>query len=72
MPAGVIGPHGKWLATGSRYGQTDLTCTYLDDSDLQLHIPLYAARPWRAIARDGEIYHRQIVDDPCSSERAAF
>ncbi|MEV0273614.1 carbon-nitrogen hydrolase family protein [Hamadaea sp. NPDC050747] len=34
MPAGVIGPHGDWLATGNRSGLSDLVLVDLDDSVL--------------------------------------
>ncbi|MCP2324424.1 putative amidohydrolase [Hamadaea flava] len=72
MPAGVIGPHGDWLATGNRSGLSDLVCVDLDDSDPRLHFPLHAARPWRAVAREGGVYDRRMVDDPRSHERATF
>ncbi|RKF23620.1 hypothetical protein [Micromonospora globbae] len=69
MPSEVIGPHGAWLTRCSTAGSTDLTCVTLDRNAPDLRIALYAARPWRATARDGAIYQRRRVDAPRSRDR---
>jgi predicted amidohydrolase len=58
MPAGIIGPHGSWLAECTRDGRPGLAAADLDPGDPQLKIALHAARPWRATARHGDIYRR--------------
>lgn len=72
MPSGVIGPDGNWLQACPRDGRAGFVCADLDDSDPRLHIPLHAARPWRAIARQGDIYRQWMLDDPRSDDRSSF
>lgn len=69
MPAGVIGPHGAWLARCATDGSTDIAWVTLDRDAPPLRIALHAARPWRTTARDGAIYQRRRVDDPRSRDR---
>ncbi len=69
MPAGVIGPHGAWLARCATDGSTDIAWVTLDRDAPHLRIALHAGRPWRATARDGAIYRRRRVDDPRSRDR---
>lgn len=69
VPAGVIGPHGAWLAQCAADGSSDLVCVTLDRDVPPLRGALHAARPWRVTAREGTIYHQRRVDDPRSRDR---
>jgi predicted amidohydrolase len=67
VPSGLIGPDGSRLAGIPPAG--DLVVADLDRSDPQLHIALDLARPWRALARKGQIYRDRQVHDPRSDGR---
>ncbi|MEU1395441.1 carbon-nitrogen hydrolase family protein [Micromonospora zamorensis] len=71
MPAGIIGPHGGWLARCASDGSADLVCATLDRDAPELRIAVHHARPWRVTARDGAIYRQRRVDDPRSHNRTA-
>lgn len=52
--SGIIGPDGNWLA---RCGSgVDIAVATLDRADPRLDIALNKARPWRRLARQGQIY----------------
>jgi len=73
MPAGVIGPHGDRLASATSDGQAAVVCVDLDRGDPVLDIALHKARPWRRIARAGQLYAaRRADDDPRSRDRTNF
>jgi predicted amidohydrolase len=72
MPAGVIGPNGYWLAMCPTDGQPALTCVDLDQTDRDLDIALHKARPWRAVARHGELYRSAQVRDQRSTDKTSF
>ncbi|GHA16796.1 hypothetical protein GCM10007989_09930 [Devosia pacifica] len=62
-PAGIIGPDGNWAARCPAGNIATYTIATLDRGDPKYQIPLQKARPWRALARKGEIYRRSIGDD---------
>ncbi|HVK42744.1 MAG TPA: carbon-nitrogen hydrolase family protein [Phenylobacterium sp.] len=72
MPSGVIGPNGRWLARCPDDGSAGLVIADLDRSAPDLDLALNKARPWRTIARQGEIYAKARVDDARSRQRAEF
>ena len=68
--SGLIGPDGEVIAeAGDRAG---LVVATLDRDDPALHVALDLARPWRAVARAGDIYDSRRVDDERSRVRSAF
>lgn len=68
MPSAVVGPHG-YLLGRARPDGPDVVCVDLDRDDPALDVALNRARPWRATARAGEIYHAARVRDPRSADR---
>jgi predicted amidohydrolase len=68
--SGLIGPHGEVLADVG--GEPGLVVGTLDRSDPALHVALDLARPWRAMARAGEIYEECRVTDERSRVRTEF
>jgi predicted amidohydrolase len=69
FPAALFGPNGDTLAQ-VEVGD-DLVVAHLDPDDPAFHVALDFARPWRARARDGEIYERHRVSDQRSINRSA-
>lgn len=56
--SGIIGPDGRWMA---QCGPTvDVAVATLDRADPRYDIALNKARPWRRIARQGDIYRDAI------------
>lgn len=55
--SGIIGPDGLWAARCGR--GVDIAVTELDRSDARYDIALNKARPWRRLARQGEIYRQK-------------
>ena len=72
MPAGVIGPHGIRLASCPAGEGPALVCVDLDRTDPALDTALNKARPWRDIARAGQIYQDRRVEDPRSTDLTRF
>lgn len=72
MPAGVIGPHGYWLAEATRDRAPGYAIAVLDRAMPELQVALNGARTWRAIARAGDIYRQHAVDDPRSSDKTCL
>lgn len=70
--AGLIGPDGKFLARSSADGSASMALGALNRADPSYDIPLNKARPWRAKAKQGEIYEARRVNDPQSRERTSF
>ncbi|MEV4345026.1 carbon-nitrogen hydrolase family protein [Actinoplanes sp. NPDC049596] len=64
----VIGPHGHPLRHARADGP-DVICVELDRADPALDVALNKARPWRDIARAGELYAAARVSDPRSTDR---
>ena len=72
LSSGVIGPHGRWVAQAPRDGQPALALAELDRADPDFDIALTKARPWRAVARAGEIYAARDLTDPRSRDQSRF
>ncbi|WP_296992548.1 carbon-nitrogen hydrolase family protein [Thalassospira sp. UBA1131] len=51
IPAGIVGPDGRWLARGTSDGKEGFALTKLDKSAPEFEIALSKARPWRAKVR---------------------
>lgn len=71
-PAGILGPDGKWIAQCQPSLEPGLAVTVLNRDDPAYDIPLRKARPWRARARQGDIYHQKMTDDPRSANRSGY
>jgi predicted amidohydrolase len=70
--ASIIGPDGEFLAQSSSHGDSGLTFGALSRMDPRYDVPLNKARPWRAMAKQGDIYRARRVDDPHSRDRLTF
>lgn len=66
----LVGPHGAALAEAG--AEAGLVVGSLDRADPALHVALDLARPWRASARDGQIYEVRRVADERSRVSTAF
>lgn len=66
----LIGPEGTVLARAGE--QTELIIGELDRDAPEFDIALNKARPWRALAREGEIYRSRRVEDLRSNDRTSF
>lgn len=71
-PAGVVGPDGVWGARCAALPEPEFAMATLDRNDSAYDIPLQKARPWRARARQGDIYREKMVDDPRSRDRNGY
>lgn len=71
-PAGIIGPDGEWMAQCVQTPEPGLVLAELDRNDPAYDIPLQKARPWRAGARQGDIYRDRLIDDPRSHTRDEY
>jgi predicted amidohydrolase len=67
----LIGPNGE-IQGAAAPSESGLVLNTLDTGCPEWRIALHAARPWRAIAREGEIYRERYVVDPRSEEKAVF
>jgi predicted amidohydrolase len=73
MPAGVVGPNGFRLASADTNGQPAVVCVDLDRTDPAFDIALNKARPWRRVARAGDVYDaRRVQGDPRSMDRTVL
>ncbi|AFL54308.1 putative hydrolase protein [Sinorhizobium fredii USDA 257] len=70
--AGTIGPDGRWISLCSASLEPGFAIATLDRDDPAYEIPLRKARPWRAKARQGDIYRDKFVDDPRSRDRSGY
>jgi len=70
--AGIVGPDGKWSARCAESPETSFTVALLDRRDPSYDIPLQKARPWRAKARQGQIYRDKMVEDFRSQTRNKY
>lgn len=66
----LIGPHGEVLADVG--GEAGLVVGTLDREDPALHVALDLAKPWRTMARAGDIYEERRVIDERSRVRSEF
>jgi predicted amidohydrolase len=69
LPIAVFAPDGSLVAKGSSTGAPSFIKTMLDRDDGKYDIALKKARPWRALAREGEIYSARMVDDERSRNK---
>jgi len=67
----LIAPTGEVQAEASP-SVPGLAVGLLDEDCPRWEIALHRAKPWRAKARDGEIYRRRHVQDPRSDVRSQF
>lgn len=58
--AGIVGPDGAWCARAPERAEPGLALARLDRSDPGYDVALNKARPWRAKARQGEIYREKL------------
>jgi predicted amidohydrolase len=66
MPSGLIAPDGTYVATVTT--PAELTIATIDRDDPAYEIPLTKLRPWRTLARKGDIYTtRRVTDDARST-----
>jgi len=72
LPSAFIGPHGRDLAGGVATGRPELLAGVIDQHAPELAVPLAKARPWRALARQGDIYAARRVHDVRSDDRRRF
>jgi predicted amidohydrolase len=70
LASGLIGPDGSSLAPVP--DGAELVVADLDRDAPGLHVALNLARPWRADARQGDIYRTRRVDDPRSADRTCW
>jgi len=68
--SGLIGPHGEMLARAGE--EPGVAIASLDRDDPALHTALHLAQPWRAAARNGEIFEERRVNDERSRVRTEF
>lgn len=66
MRSAVIGPEGSRLASVD--APAEMVVVTLDRDAPEFHIALDLARPWRAVANQGDIYRSRRVDDPRSAD----
>ena len=71
MSSRLVGPSGSIQAACEGKVST-LTVNVLDEDAPEWNVALHHARPWRAKAREGEIYRRLHVVDPRSKDRSRF
>ncbi len=71
-PAGTIGPDGNWVAQCPAKTEPGFAIATLDRDDPGHDIPLNKARPWRASARQGDIYRTQMRDDTAAEDRSSY
>jgi predicted amidohydrolase len=67
----LIAPNGEVQST-ARPSASGLAVDLLDEHCPRWEIALHRARPWRARARDGSIYHRWYVQDLRSDAKSSF
>ncbi|MFF2142155.1 carbon-nitrogen hydrolase family protein [Kitasatospora sp. NPDC058190] len=74
VPAGIVGPGGRWLARCPADGNPALAVADidLDSQDRDIETAIRYARPWRRIARAGLYDQRIPADDPRSDARTTF
>ena len=68
-PAHVIGPDGCWMDQCKKTDGNSFALANLDRDDPAFHVPIKLARPWRASAREGDIYRNKYSDHLRSRQR---
>jgi hypothetical protein len=64
----LIAPSGEIQAVAGP-SDSGIVVDLLDKCCPRWEIALHRARPWRALARDGEIYRRRFAEDPWSQSK---
>jgi hypothetical protein len=72
LPSAVIGPDGHTVKQAPANGMPSLLIATLDRMDARYEIALTKARPWRALARSGDIYRASSPPDERSTNQFAF
>jgi predicted amidohydrolase len=60
LPSAVIGPDGYVSSQAPATGEAAVVCSVLNRQDQRYEIALTKARPWRALARRGDIYRTRL------------
>jgi predicted amidohydrolase len=71
LPSRLIAPTGEVQAVATP-SESEVVVDLLDESCPRWEVALHRAKPWRAKARDGEIYRQRYVSDPRSEARSGF
>lgn len=71
LASGLVAPNGRFVAR-CRAGRSGMSVQTLDRSAPELDIALTKARPWRRMARAGDIYATRRVEDSRSANRLEF
>lgn len=71
LASGLVGPNGQFAAR-CRAGRSGMIVQSLDRAAPGLDIALTKARPWRRVARAGDIYAARRVEDSRSTNRLEF
>ncbi|WP_224704574.1 carbon-nitrogen hydrolase family protein [Devosia aquimaris] len=69
LPSRFIGPNGYVAASAPEHAEATVVMGTIDRDDPRYDIALNKARPWRKLARDGEIYRSRAVEDTRSTSR---
>lgn len=70
--AGIIGPDGRWIGQCSSISAPGMVMATLNRDDPLYEVALQKARPWRARARQGDIYRKEMIDHPRSRNRQEY
>jgi predicted amidohydrolase len=71
LPSRLIAPTGEVQAVAMP-SVSGVVVDLLDESCPRWEVALHRAKPWRAKARDGEIYRKRFVSDPRSEAISGF
>ena len=72
LPSATIGPDGHVISRAPATGDPAIVGTILDRREPRYEIALTKARPWRALARQGDIYRMRGISDARSADRKSF
>ncbi len=72
LASAICGPDGSVTARASTDGAPSLIQTIIDKDDARYEIALNRARPWRALARTGDIYASRRVEDTRSLDKLSI
>jgi predicted amidohydrolase len=72
LPVAVFAPDGSLAAKAASASAPAIIKTVLDRDDEKYDVALKKARPWRALAREGGIYCKRMVEDERSRNRRAL
>ncbi len=72
LPSRFIGPDGNVLSCAPQGTEPCIILGSIDRDDARFEVALTKARPWRQVARQGEIYRSGVDGDPRSTNRTSF